>query len=51
MLRVVVVVSILFGKGDVTITAMKNGDVKLKGTNIVIDATENVELSLVEKLR
>ena len=23
---------------------MKNGDVKLKGTNIVIDATENVEI-------
>ena len=37
-------VNIIGSKGDVTITAMKNGDVKLKGTNIVIDATENVEI-------
>tara|TARA_B100001989_G_scaffold22945_1_gene13885 strand:- start:161 stop:763 length:603 start_codon:yes stop_codon:yes gene_type:complete len=37
-------VNIIGSKGDVTITAMKNGDVKIKGTNIVLDATENVEI-------
>ena len=31
--------------GDVTITAMRNGDVKIKGKNIIVDADDSLELS------
>ena len=40
-----VCVNIAGTKGDVCITAMSNGDVKLTGTNIVIDASKNVEIN------
>lgn len=30
--------------GDVTITAMKNGNVRIKGKNIIIDADEDVDI-------
>ena len=36
----------LVGKnGDVTITAEKNGDIKIKGSNILIDADENINIT------
>ena len=31
--------------GDVTITAERNGDIKIKGSNILIDADENINIS------
>ena len=35
----------LVGKnGDVTITAERNGDIKIKGSNIIIDADENINI-------
>mgnify|MGYP001312483595 CR=1 FL=1 len=35
----------LIGKnGDVTITAERNGDIKIKGSNILIDADENINI-------
>ena len=40
-----VCVNIVGTKGDVTITAMKNGDVRIKGRNIILDADENIELA------
>ena len=40
-----VCVNIAGTKGDVCITAMSNGDIKLTGTNIVIDASKNVEIN------
>jgi len=30
--------------GDVTITAERNGDIKIKGSNIIIDADENINI-------
>ena len=39
-----VCVNIAGTKGDVWITAMSNGDVKITGTNILIDASKNVEI-------
>ena len=38
-------VNIVGSKGDIAITAMKNGDVKIKGANIMLDARENIELT------
>jgi len=37
-------VNIIGKGGDVTITAMNNGDVKIKGKNIIVDADENLTL-------
>ena len=39
-----VCVNIAGTKGDVWITAMSNGDVKITGTNILIDSSKNVEI-------
>ena len=39
-----VCVNICGTKGDVCITAMSNGDGKVTGTNILLDATQNVEI-------
>ena len=38
-------VNIVGKNGDVTVTAMRNGDVKIKGRNIIVDADESLELS------
>lgn len=38
-------VNIVGKNGDVTITAERNGDVKIKGKNILIDADENLNIS------
>ena len=38
-------VNIIGKSGDVTITAMKNGDVKIKGRSIIVDADDSLELS------
>ena len=40
-----VCINIVGTKGDVVITAMKSGDVRIKGRNIILDADENIELS------
>ena len=40
-----VCVNIVGAKGDVTITAMSNGDVKVTGQNIILDADKNVEIN------
>ena len=40
-----VCVNITGANGDVTITAMSNGDVKVTGTNIILDADKNVEIN------
>ena len=37
-------VNIVGKGGDVTITAMKNGDVKIKGKSIIVDADESLRL-------
>ena len=37
-------VNIAGTKGDVCITAMSNGDVKVTGTNIILDASKNIEI-------
>ena len=37
--------NIVGSKGDVSITAMSNGDVRIKGQNIIIDSTKNVEIN------
>tara|TARA_S200000501_G_C20793800_1_gene730787 strand:+ start:426 stop:962 length:537 start_codon:yes stop_codon:yes gene_type:complete len=37
-------VNIIGKGGDVTITAMKNGDVKIKGKSIIVDADESLRL-------
>ena len=39
-----VCVNIIGSRGDIAITAMDNGDVRIKGRNIIIDADENIEL-------
>tara|TARA_B100000927_G_scaffold120478_1_gene97250 strand:- start:73 stop:684 length:612 start_codon:yes stop_codon:yes gene_type:complete len=38
-------VNIIGTKGDVAISAEKNGDVRIKGRNIFLDASENIELT------
>ena len=38
-----VCVNIIGSRGDIAITAMDNGDVRIKGRNIIIDADENIE--------
>ena len=40
-----VCINIVGTKGDVVITAMKSGDVRIKGRNIILDADENIELA------
>ena len=40
-----VCVNIVGKNGDVTITAERNGDVKIKGKNILIDADDNLNIS------
>ena len=40
-----VCVNIVGANGDVTITAMSNGDVKVTGANIILDADKNVEIN------
>lgn len=37
-------VNIIGKNGDVTITAMRNGDVKIKGKNIILDADDSLKL-------
>ena len=37
-------VNIIGKNGDVTITAMRNGDVKIKGKNIIVDADDSLRL-------
>ena len=37
-------VNIIGSKGDIAITAMADGDVKIKGRNIILDADENIEM-------
>ena len=37
-------VNIIGKNGDVTITAMRNGDVKIKGRNIIVDADDSLRL-------
>jgi len=37
-------VNVIGKGGDVTITAMNNGDVKIKGRNIIVDADDNLTL-------
>ena len=39
-----VCVQIIGTKGDVIVQAEKNGDVRIKGRNIILDATENIEM-------
>ena len=39
-----VCVNIIGSRGDIAITAMDNGDVRIKGRNITIDADENIEM-------
>ena len=40
-----VCVNIVGANGDVTITAMSSGDVKITGANIILDADKNIELN------
>ena len=44
-------VNIVGAKGAVTITAMKNGTVKIKGRNIQIDADENINIESKKNVR
>ena len=37
-------VNIIGSKGDIAITAMADGDVRIKGRNIILDADENIEM-------
>ena len=37
-------INIIGSKGDVAITAMADGDVRIKGRNIILDADENIEM-------
>ena len=43
-------VNIIGTKGDVAISAEKNGDVRIKGRNIFLDASENIELTTGGKI-
>ena len=45
-----VCVNIVGTKGDVAISAEKNGDVRIKGRNIFLDASENIELTTGGKI-
>jgi len=45
-----VCVNIIGTKGDIAITAQKNGDVRIKGANIILDARENIELACGGKI-
>ena len=38
-------VNIIGSKGDIAITAMENGDVRISGRNIILDADENIEMT------
>ena len=40
-----VCVNIIGSKGDIAITAMENGDVRISGRNIILDADENIEIT------
>ena len=40
-----VCVNIVGSKGDIAITAMENGDVRISGRNIILDADENIEMT------
>ena len=40
-----VCVNIVGANGDVTITAMSSGDVKITGQNIILDADKNIEIN------
>ena len=44
-------VNIVGKNGYVTITAMKNGDIKIKGSNITIDADENINIQSSKNVR
>ena len=46
-----VCVNIVGKNGDVTITAERNGDVKIKGKNILIDADENINIESKKNVR
>jgi len=37
-------INIVGANGSVNITAMENGDIKIKGTNIIIDADQNINI-------
>ena len=37
-------INIIGANGSVNITAMENGDIKIKGTNIIIDADQNINI-------
>ena len=38
-------INIIGSKGDVCITALDNGDVRIRGKNIILDADENIEMT------
>ena len=40
-----VCVNIIGSKGDIAITVMANGDVRISGRNIILDADENIEMT------
>ena len=46
-----VCINIVGTKGDIAITAMKSGDVRIKGANIILDATSNIELTAGGKIK
>tara|TARA_B100000925_G_scaffold125322_1_gene93448 strand:+ start:63 stop:758 length:696 start_codon:yes stop_codon:yes gene_type:complete len=37
-------INIVGANGDVTITAMENGDIRIKGKNVIIDADDNINI-------
>ena len=43
-------INIVGTKGDVAISAERNGDVRIKGRNIFLDASENIELTTGGKI-
>tara|TARA_B100001057_G_scaffold484215_1_gene561981 strand:- start:621 stop:1316 length:696 start_codon:yes stop_codon:yes gene_type:complete len=44
-------INIVGANGDVTITAMKGGDIKIKGKNVLIDADENINIHSRKNVR
>ena len=46
-----VCINIVGTKGDIAITAMESGDVRIKGANIILDATSNIELTAGGKIK
>ena len=46
-----VCVNIVGANGDVTITAMSNGDVRVTGQNIILDADKNIEVKAGGKFK